>query len=392
MRLSSSSTRLTVTALGTSQTIAWAGGYYLPAVLAEPMAVGVGVSTVTVFGCFSVALIIPALIGSLVGRMIDRSGGRSMLMASNLVFALSLVFLANAQGPVSLALAWIGIGIGMGMGLYDAAFATLASIYGKDARKPITGITLIAGFASTIGWPLSALMESWWGWRGACLGWAALTVLIALPLNALLPEGGSQIVTKASSQAPTEASAASKAPVREMALLAFVFSVISFSSTAMAAHVLRLLEAGGATPAAAIAAAALIGPGQVAARILEFTLLQRMSPLTTARLATLTHPLAAGLLVVAGGPVAAMFTLLHAAGNGIMTILRGTLPLALFGPSGYGQRQGLITAPARLSQAAAPLLFGAALETWGVNAVWITATLSLMAFGALLMLKARAET
>ena len=175
-----------VAALGTTQTLAWGSSYYLPAILAEPIAEGLGVSRALVFGVFSGSLLLSALLGPAVGRAIDNRGGRGVLVLSNVVLAAGLVLLAFAHGVVGLAMAWSVLGVGMALGLYDSAFATLTGLYGRAARGPITGITLIAGFASTIGWPLSAFLDAILGWRGTCLTWAALHLLIGLPLNRLL--------------------------------------------------------------------------------------------------------------------------------------------------------------------------------------------------------------
>ncbi|OHC56196.1 MAG: hypothetical protein A3D16_18825 [Rhodobacterales bacterium RIFCSPHIGHO2_02_FULL_62_130] len=371
-----------VTALGIAQTIGWASSYYIPAVLAAPMAASFGLSPVWVFGAFSMAMVVSATIGPWAGARIDRIGGRGVLMLSNLIFAAGLALLAAAPSPVVLFAGWAIIGLGMGIGLYEAAFASLAGIYGKEARGPITGITLIAGFASTVGWPLSGLMLASWGWREACIGWALIHLFLALPLNALLPRGAQKIT------APMPDAAEGPPPPRfALWLLAFVFAATWFNSTAMAAHLPGLLQAAGASTAVAIAAGALIGPAQVAARILEFGLLRRFHPLASARLAASAHPLAALCLVVFGGPAAYGFAILHGAGNGILTIAKGTLPLALFGAAGYGARLGWLNAPARLLQAAAPLIFGAALATWGLQAIWLTAMIGLLATAALLLLR-----
>ena len=371
-----------VTSLGIAQTIGWASSYYIPAVLAAPMAASFGLSPVWVFGAFSMAMVVSATIGPWAGARIDRIGGRGVLMLSNLIFAAGLALLAAAPSPVVLFVGWAIIGLGMGMGLYEAAFASLAGIYGKEARGPITGITLIAGFASTVGWPLSGLMLATWGWREACLGWALIHLFLALPLNALLPRGAQKIT------APMPDAAEGPPPPRfALWLLAFVFAATWFNSTAMAAHLPGLLQAAGASTAVAIAAGALIGPAQVAARVLEFGLLRRFHPLASARLAASAHPLAALCLVVFGGPAAYGFAILHGAGNGILTIAKGTLPLALFGAAGYGARLGWLNAPARLLQAAAPLIFGAALAAWGLQAIWLTAGVGVLATAALFLLR-----
>ncbi|WP_332686657.1 MFS transporter [Bosea sp. (in: a-proteobacteria)] len=382
------STTAIVLALGTAQTVAWASSYYLPAVLATPMARDLGTSPVEIFAAFSAALVVSAIVGPWAGAVIDRQGGRGVLIGSNLIFAAGLGCLAMAQGQVLLWAGWLAMGLGMGIGLYEAAFAALAGIYGRQARSPITGITLLAGFASTVGWPLSALMDAEIGWRGACLGWAALHLALALPLNWSLPSGNVAVPVAAVAAADGMVRPEARKARLTMVLLALVFAITWFNSTAMAAHLPRLLEAAGATTAVAVAAGALIGPAQVAARILEFTLMRRMHPLISARLATLTHPLGAGVLLALGAPGAYAFAFLHGAGNGILTIAKGTLPLALFGPVGYGLTQGLIGGPGRALQAASPLLFGLALDRWGVQAIWLTSGLALIAFLLLLAVRA----
>src|SRR3954462_4684079 len=175
-----------VAALGTAQTLAWASSYYLPAILADPIADGTGVSRAAVFGIFSGSLLLSAFFGPAVGRAIDQRGGRGVLAISNVILAAGLVLLGLSHEIFLLSFAWFLLGIGMAMGLYEPAFATLTGLYGRTARGPITGITLIAGFASTVGWPLSAYLEARFGWRGACLIWAGLHILIGLPLNRLL--------------------------------------------------------------------------------------------------------------------------------------------------------------------------------------------------------------
>ncbi len=398
--MNAASQRWTVARLGTAQTLAWASSYYLPAMLAAPMAHDLGVATPTVFAAFSVALIVSALLGPFAGRAIDRHGGRPVLVCTNLLFAASLAGMALAQGPVGLFAAWVLMGVAMGSGLYEAAFATLVRLYGQGARGAITGITLIAGFASTVGWPLSAWMETQWGWRGACAGWAALHLLVGVPLNGWLPRADTaKKPPPPSADEPVAATSAPAAsapptaahPLRTTVLLSFVFAVTWFTSTAMAAHLPRLLQASGTSLQAAVALAALVGPAQVAARLLEFGLLRRLHPLLSAQLAAAAHPVGAGLLMALGGPAAAVFTVLHGAGNGILTIAKGTLPLVLFGPAGYGARQGLMMVPARVAQAFAPVLFGMALDRAGADALWLTTLLGLAALGALWLLRPMAR-
>jgi MFS family permease len=383
----------TVAVLGSAQTLAWASTYYLPAMLAMPMAKDLGIPTPWVFAAFSLALVVSAVSGPLAGHAIDRWGGRPVLVATNLVFAAGLALLSQVTGPVGLFLAWAVIGVGMGSGLYEAAFAALVRLYGTHSRGAITGITLIAGFASTVGWPLSTLFEAQWGWRGACLAWAALHLAVGIPLNWRLPTASPpgpppDPAPPANPSADAASETATSRPRWAAIVLAFVFAVTWFTSTAMATHLPRLLEAHGLTLAAAVAMGALIGPAQVGARLLEFGFLRRVHPLLTARLAAAAHPVGAVALLVFGGPFASLFTVLHGAGNGILTIAKGTLPLVLFGPQGYGSRQGWLMLPARVAQAFAPAVFGVLLDRWQGNAVWFSALGGMAALAALLMLSA----
>ena len=383
-----------VALLGLSQTLSWGSSFYLPAVLAHPMATDLGLPPPMVYLAFSLALVVSAAVGPASGRAIDKLGGRPVLLGCNGIFALGLVLLALAQGPWGLFAAWAVLGLAMGAGLYEAAFATLVRLYGQAARNPITGITLIAGFASTVGWPLSAWMLSQHGWRGACLGWAALHLLVGLPLNALLPR-----VAPPTTAAPTPAAtAAAPPPVQPaaatsqralVALLSLFFAVSMFIGTAWATHLPQLLQSVGATLAVAIGVGALVGPAQVAGRVLEFGFLRRVHPLLSARLSSLAHPLGIAVLLLAGAPAAALFAVLHGAGNGILTIAKGTLPLVLFGAQGYGARQGWLMMPARVAQASAPFVFGLALDRWGRGALWLSGALGLVAFAALMAIRLR---
>ena len=374
-----------VTALGTAQTLAWASSYYLPAILAGPIAAGVGVPSTWVFGAFSGALLIAAFAGPAVGRLIDRHGGRGVLVFSNIVLACGLTVLAATHGVFLLCIAWALLGVGMALGLYDAGFAALTALYGTEARSPITGITLLAGFASTVSWPLSTFLNGTFGWRETVLVWAALNIVIGLPLNLLLPVPA-HVAHPAAQRARHRIG---WKPYREMLLLAFVFAAAWFVTGAMAAHLPELLQRAGATPFAAIAAAALVGPAQVAARLVEFLVLRRGHPLVSARFAAVLHPLGAAVLMLFGPPAAAAFAVLYGAGNGLLTIARGTVPLAVFGPDGYGERTGLLGAPARAAQAFAPLLFGVLLNAMGVAVIYVSATLCLAALAALFCLRAR---
>ncbi len=378
---------IVVAALGTTQTLAWASSFYLPAILGVPIAAALGLAPSVFFGFFSGALLLSAAGAPVIGRLIDRHGGRAVLAASNAVIAVGLAILGVAQGVFGLAIAWTVLGIGMAMGLYDPAFATLARLYGRDARAPITGITLIAGFASTIGWPASAWFEHAFGWREACFIWAALNLALATPLNWLVIPAAEPVPPPAQA---TRETADVEPPRGAMLILAFFFSATRFVSGALAAHLPRLLEGAGASEIAAIAAGALVGPAQVGARLVEFGLLRSFHPLVAARIAAVLHPIGAAFLGLLGPFGIAVFAILHGAGNGLITVARGTLVLALFGPGGYGRRNGLLAVPSRIAESTAPLLFGLLIDRIGTAAVAVSAGLCLAAFASLWLLRPRA--
>ena len=378
-----------VAALGSTQTLAWASSYYLPAILGAPIAAALGFEQSVFFGIFSVALLLSSCLAPLVGRWIDRHGGRPVLAASSVVLAAGLTMLGFAQGLVSLAAAWLVLGVGTAMGLYTPAFAALTRLYGLDARPSITGVTLFAGFASTIGWPLSAFMLSHYGWREACFVWAALNIFVCFPVNALF-------IPTAPGEPPLRATATSgdgddvpPEPPGAMLILAFFFAATRFVSGALASHLPGLLEGAGASEIAAIAAGALVGPAQVGARIFEFGLLRKFHPLVPARVAALMHPVGAGLFALLGPAGINAFAILHGAGNGMLTIASGTLPLALFGPQGYGRRTGILAVPTRIAESSAPFLFGLLIDRIGTAAVAVSAGLCLAACASLFALRSR---
>ncbi|MBA2964986.1 MULTISPECIES: MFS transporter [Ramlibacter] len=376
--------RITV-ALGGAQTLAWASSYYLPAVLGAPIARELGFAPSAVYAAFSVALVISAFTAPWSGRAIDLHGGRPVLLGSSVLFATALALMASADGQVGLFAAWAVMGLAMGSGLYDAAFACLVRLHGPKARTPITGVTLMAGFASTIGWPLSAALLEAYGWRGACAAWALLHVTLGLALYATLPRAPEPVRLAATDAAP--AGGPARVPRGTAALLALVFAITWFTSTAMAAHLPSVLQHAGATLAGAVLVGALIGPAQVTARLLEFGLLRRYHPLLSARCAALGHPAGALLLLAVGPAAAPAFAVLHGMGNGIMTVANGALPLALFGAGGYGARQGWLMLPARITQAMSPYAFGLALDRWGVQALLGTVALGGLCLLALLAIR-----
>jgi hypothetical protein len=351
-RMSGSPSRIRLGAvLGINQTLSWGMTFYLPAVIAAPAAAALGQPEVTILAAFSWALLVAGFCAPRVGRWIDRHDGRTALLASIPVIASGLAVLAAAPGLAVWFAGWTIIGTGMAMGLYDTAFATAAGRLGKEAGSAITGITLVAGFASTVFWTLGAALIGGLGWRGLLLAYAGLMLAVNLPMVWLLVPPAPPRPRPRGTAAATPRSAADR---RAVLLLGGFFGLRWFITSAIAVHVLPLFTGLGLTRAEAVGIAALIGPGQVAGRILEWSIGPRFNLLLRARLAALLFPLGALLLLHGGVAAATGFAVLYGMSNGIMTINRGTLPLALFGAEGYAATLGLLAVPVLLGQALAP--------------------------------------
>lgn len=345
-----------ISALGICQILAWGSSYYLIAVLAEPIARDTGWSLGTVVGGVSVGLLVAGLASPRVGGLIELYGGRRILAASAVLLAAGLGTLAVAQDLATYGAAWLLLGLGMGCGLYDPAFATLGRLYGLDARRAITTLTLFGGFASTVCWPLSALLVETLGWRGACLAYAAIHLCVTLPAYLFLLPREAQRPRIARAK-PGQHSGGSSPPLpRRRALVVLVGAALMLSavlSTVMSVHLLTILQARGVSLNEAVALGAVVGPSQVGARFLEMLIAHRHHPIWTK--AASAGLVAAGVIALwAGLPVIAVALILYGAGIGLESIARGTLPLALFGAEGYAALMGKLALPSLLAQAAAP--------------------------------------
>ena len=173
---------IVISTLGVTQILAWGSSYYLLAVLARPIALATGWSFAWIVAGLSLGLVCAGMVSPRVGDAVQRRGGRPVLALSAILLSAGLLALGLAPSLLWYLAAWVVLGAGMGAGLYDAAFATLGRLYGENSRTAIGALTLFGGLASTCCWPLSAALVSHWGWRDACFTYAAIHVLIVLPL------------------------------------------------------------------------------------------------------------------------------------------------------------------------------------------------------------------
>jgi MFS family permease len=359
-----------VAALGLGQIVAFASSYYLLGVLADPIAAAFVVTPASVFLALSAALLISALLTPPTARLIERFGARTVLAASNVIFFAALMAMVLAPNAIVLYLAVAALGVGMAAGLYGSAFAALVELHGAQARRPITAVSLLGALGGGLGWPISRWAMDLGDWRAACLLWALAHLLVCLPLTlAVLPR-----------RHPHRASARPSGRIAwdgRMIRMAAYFSGAWAVSTAMGAHLPRLLQELGLTADKAAWAAGLMAASAVAARLIDLTLLHRSHPVATARLAAVFHPLGALVSAVGGVRLAGAVAVGQGAGNGLMSVASGVLPLHVFGPDRYAMRQAMILTPARYIQAASPAAYALALDASPLMAMAATSLVCL---------------
>nr|WP_306431324.1 MFS transporter [Pseudomonas aeruginosa] len=355
-----------VSALGITQIFAWGSTFYLPAVLASPIARDTGWSLSAVVGGLSWGMLVAGLCSPVAGRLLDRHGGRVVLAFSSLMLSVGLLVMSTASSLWVYYLAWSILGLGMATGLYDSAFATLGTLLGERARGAITGLTLIGGFASTAGWPAMAALESWCGWRETCWVLAAVHAVIGLPIHWLAVPKPVNAVREVPKQRQT-ALAEDRSTRRLFWLVAGLLTVIAFVMASLSVHLLASLQQLGIPTVTVLAIGMVIGPAQVVARVLEFSLARHLHPTWSARAGVLISLLGICLLIPGTPWLAFVAAALYGAGVGILTIARGTLPLVLFGAEGYGARMGVLARPMLLAQAAGPFAVAFVLSGQGAS-------------------------
>jgi len=353
-----------VPVLGVTQIIAWGTIFYTPVLIVPLIAADRGWSIAFAMGGFSFGLLVAGLASPFVGRAIDRVGGHVVMTVGSLIGALGLALIVHAANAFAYLAVWMVLGIAMAANLYDSAFASLGRIFGGAARRPITALTLIGGFASTVSWPLTHFLLEALGWRGTYLAYAALLALVAAPLHALaLPRERHQadLPTTSDLLAPVKV-----LPPHGMTflLVASAFAAYAFVPSGLSAHLLAIFSRAGIDAGTVVWIGALFGPAQVGARLIEFSFGRDLHPLWLARfaLAMLLGAFAVLALADISTATAAVFALMFGAANGLLTIARGAVPLALFGASGYGRLIGRLAGPFLLMQSAAPLVMAFVVE------------------------------
>lgn len=357
-----------IVCLGLTQLIGWGVTFYLIGALGPAMTADLGWNAATVYGGFSAAIVTMALVSPLAGAAVDRWGGHRVMPVGAVIAAAGCALLAAAHHVPVYFLAWLLLGLGMRLCLYDAAFASLARAAGPTARRPMSQITLFGGLASTVMWPVGHALSDALGWRGAVFVYAALA-LATVPLYLALPRDHYTASASTAKQTSTGLTCTSKERRLAGTLYAVIAMLTNFLAAGNAAHLISLLSGLGLASAAAVSVAALWGVGQFTARVADVTLGSRLHPLTLTLAVAALLPLCFLLALLSRGNLyaTAAYALLYGACNGLLTITRGTLPLALFDFRSYGTLVGALLIPSFLLTATAPVAYAFVIDTYGAS-------------------------
>ena len=373
--------------LGINQIIGWGSSFYLPAILAVPISTSLGIQTQDFFWAFTFSLLLSGLLGPQVGKAIDRLGGRAVLPFGSLAFALGLTLLSVSSNQMMLVMAWLLIGVGGSMGNYDSAFATAVSFFGAKSNRVIAGITVFAGFSSTISWPLTSFLEQTIGWQQAVFFWALLHLVIGLPLNMSIPKIAKKEVPDMTG------------PIRKIiknkfrfdvliVIFAVMFALEGFIVSSVNTTLPFLLSELGASTGVALISATILGSSQVLARILILIPGKIMTPMRVAALSIAAHPVGVLLLWLFGVNALVPFVILHGIGVGLNPFIRGSLPLLFFGADRFGQRQGYMMMLSKIVSALSPTILTILVLSNAQLAIGATFTMGVCAMGLLVWLSA----
>lgn len=374
--------------LGLTQIVGWGTTFLMPSVLGRHIERDLGLASEIVYGGITVMFGVGALFAPRLGRLLDRTGARSIMAVGSVVYALSLAALAFSQGLVSYLLCWAAMGVASTLALNTPASIALAQVAGARARQAIAVLAIVGGFASTVFWPVSEALELFAGWRGVLLIYAAVHLLVCAPVHLLALPGRGAVGPQAAAAA-TAPAAPSERSRQIFLLLSISFSCGAFIFTGFIVHAIGVLRGLGHDPASALLLASLIGPAQVAVRVIELMFGHRYAISSSALFAAAVLPLGLGLALLAGGNFAIALVCLVGYGiaNGLKAVLRATLPLALFGRAQFGAYLGRLALPQGIVSAAAPPVLAAVMTGYGAEGVLaVTFVVAMVALIATILL------
>lgn len=369
--------------LALTQILSWGALYYAFSILAPFIGQTLGMRAEIVYGAFSWSLLVAGLVATPTGVLLDRFGGQWVMATGSLVCSLGLIWLSKAAGPLSYFGAWTVLGVAMSLTLYEAAFATINRKFYHGSRKAISTLTLFAGFASTIFWPLTLALNTAIGWRDTYLLFGAAQLVLCLPLHLIMGKDGASTNTEPGHFVHHHTLAEA---LRHPAFwkLAAAFSANMFIFSALSVHLIPLLQDFGHAASLAVLMSTLIGPMQVIGRICERTFARNAMPQQVGMFTFGALPAAVVALLLFGSEAwaVAVFCVLYGLSNGILTIVRGTIPQAMFGRKNYGAISGALAGPSLLAKAAGPLVAAAILRNYLAPAplLYVLLSMSIISF------------
>jgi MFS family permease len=382
-----------VVGLGTTQVIGWGTSFSTLTVFGSTIGDELGLPRVVVFAGITLQLLVAALLSPHVGKLVDRLGARNIMVVGSFVAATAMLAQSVAIGLVTYMIGWVVIGCAAPLMLSNASMPGLVQVVGPNARRWITGLTLISGLTSTVFLPINYWLLESIGWRSAYLVFAAMHVCICAPIHWLVLRRGAG---HAENETPQATGAASPdgilAPAqrrRAFVLLATWACTEGFLTWGLYMQVIDILQALGISAGAAIGVWAIVGPAQALARLGDLVFGGRTSILTTTFVSALFTSISFLAFLPFGVHVASaiVFCILMGIGHGLFAIARNTLPLMLFGSREYGSWMGLLMAPQSIANAAAPIIFAGLIAYWSpAAAFWVAGFGAAIGFVAVLTL------
>ncbi|MCW5746588.1 MAG: MFS transporter [Alphaproteobacteria bacterium] len=387
-------TAVAVLGLGVTQIVGWGTTYAMPAVLGRFIAADLGLASELVFAGVTVMFAVSALTAPAVGRRVDRLGARGTMATGSLMAAVALALLSQSGGLAGYVAAWIVIGLATSLMLQTAPMVALAQIAGGRARRAFALLSILGGLASTTFWPLGGALEVTYGWRGVLLIFAGLHIVICLPIHLLVLPASPQPPQRAAAAAASAIGTPYALPERHrtliFTLLAATFSISTLVYFGVGLQMIEILRGLGHSAAAAVFVASLTGPAQVSTRAIEVVFGNRYSAMDSALASSLALPAGLAIALFAGGAIEAalLAVLLYGIANGLKTVVRAALPLALYGHAGYGAVLGRLAVPQNIVAAIAPVVFAALVARASVEtALWTAMIAAVVALVALLALR-----
>ncbi|MDI9871158.1 MFS transporter [Flectobacillus roseus] len=343
--------------LGFTQILLWGGSFFLLAILAKPIVAETGWSHQLVYGALSLAMLVSGMLASKVGKMIDTIARNYNLLYAGFVMGAGLIIIGLSRHFLLFLLGWCVVGVAMAMGLYDALFATLGKKYGKIARKSIVQVTLISGFTTTVVWPLLSFLLNHYGWRNACFVYAGILIVWVFPVHKfLIPEKVQMIEEENASTTIQQELPTGLENTSVFTILLVNFTIGSILMTGISVHLVEILDDNGLPLTMAISVGAMLGPSQVGIRFLD-AILPKKTPLNSALVSSVT--IFVGLILfLMHHQISFLAVICFGLGNGMRSILRGTLPLWIFGADSYATIMGRLAGLPMVAQALTPLLSG----------------------------------